>query len=238
MLQFFDCVRNTVQSRSSQPVVTWISNGGRIELSAVTLANGISKAANLLRDQCEIASGSHVFINLPVHWQTSVWLGAAHSVSSSVVVVDVQSDLRITSDPGNESSAHTETGVVSLDPFGRPVEVKDPFLINLSADVRMHPDQFMPTQGFEDEQSCIRDGQGDLLWADLETRVSELADQFGIETGTKFAISELPLTIDAALLYCAVPLLTGSSVILLDSLGETEIDKALAQENCTLHISL
>lgn len=238
MYSFFTHVQQSVAQRSSQPILTWINNSGRIELSVVTLANGISKAANLLQSQCEIGSGSSVCIDLPSHWQASVWLGATHSVSASVALNNKPSDLCVTSRVENLDSSHNETGVVSLHPFGMPVELEDPFLINLSADVRMHGDQFVPREQANDVDVCVSDIAGELLWADLEARVSELADQFGLEPGSRYAVSQAPHTIDLALLYCALPMMTGSSVVVLDNLDSEQTSRAMQQENCASHIEL
>lgn len=238
MYSFFPHVQQSIAQRSSQPAVTWISDAGRIELSVVTLANGISKAANLLRDQCEIGSGSSVSLALPAHWQTSVWIGAIHSVAGTISLNDEPSDLQVIADVAAVDAKHSEAGVVSLHPFGMPVQLDDPFLINLSADVRMHGDQFAPRDQAVDSDVCVRDLVGQLAWVDLDARVAELADQYGIESGSRFALSQPAATIDLALLYCAVPLMTGSSVVLLDGLDSDGVTNAMAQENCTLHITL
>lgn len=238
MYSFFTHVQQSVVQRSSQPILTWISDSGRIELSVVTFANGISKAANLLRNQCEIGSGSSVCIDLPSHWQASVWIGATHSVSASVALHNLSSDLCVTSHSALTDSAHNETGIVSLHPFGMPVELDDPFLINLSADVRMHGDQFVPRDLVNESDVCVREESGELLWADLEARVSELADQFGIEAGSRYALTQAPTSIDLTLLYCAVPMMTGSSVILLDGLSSEQQTRSMEQENCTMKIEL
>ena len=238
MYSFFTHVQRAVSERASHPVVTWISDEGRVELSVITLANGISKASNLLRDQCEIGSGSSVAIDLPAHWQSCVWIGATHSVSATVSLNDEPTDLQITSSVDSVSQAHSESGIVSLHPFGMPVTLEDPFLINLSADVRMHGDQFSPRDQGRADDVCVRDSIGQLTWADLDARVAELADQFGIEADSRYALSQPASTIDLALLYCAVPLVTGASVVLLDGISNEAEQRAMEQENCTLHIRL
>ena len=71
-----------------RPRVTWYGpDHERVELSAKTLNNWVSKTANLLTDELDAGPGTRVGIALPVHWRTVVWLLAGWSVGAHTIVL-------------------------------------------------------------------------------------------------------------------------------------------------------
>ena len=72
----------------ARPLVTFYDDatGERVELSATTLANWVSKTVNFLVDTCGVGPGSRVSLHLPRHWLLAVWALAADAVGAEIVV--------------------------------------------------------------------------------------------------------------------------------------------------------
>lgn len=64
---------------ASAPLVTYYDerSGERVELSTVTYANWVAKAASLLTEEFDLEPGDTILVDLPPHWLTPVFLGAA-----------------------------------------------------------------------------------------------------------------------------------------------------------------
>jgi uncharacterized protein (TIGR03089 family) len=71
-----------------RPRVTWYGpDHERVEFSAKTLNNWVSKTANLLVDELDVGPGSRLGLALPGHWRTVVWLLAGWSVGAHTIVL-------------------------------------------------------------------------------------------------------------------------------------------------------
>ncbi|MER7002457.1 TIGR03089 family protein [Dactylosporangium sp. NPDC000555] len=70
----------------SLPFLTFYDDatGERTELSGATLANWVSKTANLLVDGCGLGPGDVAAVRLPAHWQTAAILLGAWTAGLSV----------------------------------------------------------------------------------------------------------------------------------------------------------
>lgn len=55
----------------------WYAKNERIELSGKVVANHITKAANLLALEYDLAPGALAVLDLPAHWKTALWAQAA-----------------------------------------------------------------------------------------------------------------------------------------------------------------
>jgi uncharacterized protein (TIGR03089 family) len=125
------------------------ANGSRIELSAATLANWAAKTANLLRDDLGAGPASRVAILLPAHWQTAaalfgVWWIGAEAVLEPADAADIA---LCTAERLNEAEGAVnggEVAVLSLDPFGRPVDGLPFGVTDYATAVRVHGDQVVP----------------------------------------------------------------------------------------------
>lgn len=70
-----------------------VTRGERIELSGKVLVNWVSKAANLLSEEFDVAPGTRVGVHLPAaHWRTIYWCLAVWSVGGEVVFVDADDE--------------------------------------------------------------------------------------------------------------------------------------------------
>ncbi len=73
---------------AGRPFITFYdhASGERIELSLTTYANWVAKAAGLLVEESELERGSRLLVDLPTHWMSTVFLGAAWTVGAIVVL--------------------------------------------------------------------------------------------------------------------------------------------------------
>lgn len=130
------------------PRITYYDDatGERIELSAVTLANWAAKTGNLLRDELGAAPGSRVAILLPAHWQTAAVLFGLWWIGAEAVLEPTDADLALcTAERLDEAdSIAGEVAVLSLDPFGRPVDDLPIGVTDYATAVRVHGDQIVP----------------------------------------------------------------------------------------------
>ena len=74
-------------SAAARPLITFYDDATveRVELSGTTTANWAAKAANLLREECDVEPGDRVALLLPAHWQTAAVLLAAWWCGAEVV---------------------------------------------------------------------------------------------------------------------------------------------------------
>ncbi|MDL5157209.1 TIGR03089 family protein [Actinomycetospora termitidis] len=126
-----------------RPLITFYddASGERLEFSGETLANWVAKTANLLRDECDVESGTRVAVALPAHWQKAVALLGAWWVGAHVTDDDPEVALV------DAEHLDTPAGLVvgfSLDAFGRPLADLPTDAVDYASEVRMHGDHFTP----------------------------------------------------------------------------------------------
>lgn len=143
----WDLLVSRTAAHPSAPFLTWYddSDGARVELSWVTFANAVAKAANLLVDGLALEPGCLARITVPLHWQLPVWAAACWSAGLIVTTdPDARVDVTITSVAEVDPLA-ADTLAVSLHPFGFPLpEPLPPGVLNASAEVRIHGDRYAP----------------------------------------------------------------------------------------------
>jgi len=205
----------------AQPLLTWYDDGTgeRVELSGLTLANWVSKTANLLVDGCGLGPFDEATVSLPPHWQTAaVLLGcwtAGLSVSPDGAVIFAASPVE---------SAATDRFLLGLAPMGLPIRGATPAgWLDYVAEVRGHGDHFAgPT---------VRPAQpalGGETHAALVARAAERAGELGIPAGGRVLIDAVghPDPVD----WLLAPLTVGASIVLCKHLDETARDSRAAAE--------
>ncbi len=75
----FPTVLRTLLRDPGRPLVTFYdhASGERVELSVATYANWVAKATSLLVEEHDLTRGDRLRIDLPPHWLSTVFLGAA-----------------------------------------------------------------------------------------------------------------------------------------------------------------
>ena len=209
-------LQKCVQGRGPSPIVTWVSDAGRIELSAITFNNAISKASNFLVDGLELEEDTAVSIVLGNHWQSPVWLGTA--LNTGLTIVESQPSITF----GTNDTAQTWQGspnefvVVSQDPFGMPEKDVPAGIINGSAEVRNFGDFFSPRWTVSSDHSTVAVDSSEFTWSQLLQRAKELADAHELTSGQSYGLhgtSDLVTTISYQVV---LPVAFGHSVVLID----------------------
>lgn len=71
----------------NQPRLTWYGpDDERVELSGRVLANWVTKATNMLVEECDVEPGSRVLLDVPVHWRALVWAMATWCAGGELVL--------------------------------------------------------------------------------------------------------------------------------------------------------
>ena len=222
-------LQKCVRGRGPSPIVTWLSDIGRIELSAITFNNAISKASNFLVDGLELEEDATVSISLGNHWQSPVWLGVALATGLTIV----ESDPAITF--GTNSVAKTWQGspeefvVVSRDPFGMPEKDIPAGFINGSAEVRNFGDFFSPRWPVASDHNAIAIDSGEFTWSQLMQRAQELAAAHGLEFGQSYGLHGSADLITTIAFQVVLPVAFGHSVVLIDQ-ANPDLDAIKKQE--------
>jgi len=186
--QFPSLLTSLLAGDPGRPLVTFYDDttGERVELSVVTWANWVAKAASLLTEECDLERGAVLRLDLPTHWLSTVFAAAAWSAGIAVAPTDV--DHHLDEDPGADLpdvvvcgpggldrwAPHADRTVVlacALLPLG--VRFADPLpagVLDVGVEIWSQPDAFVahdpPTP---DDAAVVGHGpataQGDLLAA-------------------------------------------------------------------------
>ena len=170
---------------SPRPLITFYDDatGERIELSGVTTANWAAKAANLLRDECDLEPGARVAVLLPAHWQTAAallavwWCGGEVADSDpDLVLCDADRlDLALSLVPPHAVVAF------SLDAFGKGLTGLPDGVLDFATQVRLHGDDFTPSQPVPGDLPALNGAVVDEVLAGARARAAEL----GLSTGDR-----------------------------------------------------
>ena len=203
----------------ARPLVTYLGPGGeRTELSVRTYENNVAKAANLLRDDADLQPGAAVSLQLPVHWQTSVWLGAA-ALLGAVAWLDGPAD-----DPQVEVAVLAPdrigddraplTLATALHPLGMPFREPLPAgVLDAAVEVRAHGDRFTAYRPATGDDVWLRHAGRTLTQSEALAEAGRLAASIGAVPGSRVLVTAaLP---EALLALLALPLAADVAVVLL-----------------------
>ncbi|GAA4257859.1 TIGR03089 family protein [Dactylosporangium darangshiense] len=134
----------------SLPFLTYYDDatGERTELSGATLANWVSKTANLLVDGCGLGPGDVAAVRLPPHWQTAAILLGAWTAGLNVTYGEptaAGSDVEFASLAAAETGAPgpADRYVLGLAPMGLPMRGGVPAgWADYVAEVRQYGDHY------------------------------------------------------------------------------------------------
>ena len=208
-----------MRDRGPAPIVTWVSDVGRIELSAITFNNAISKASNFLVDGLEIEEDATVSVSLGNHWQSPVWLGTA--LSTGLTIVENYPAITF----GANAAAQTWQGspdefvVVSRDPFGMPDKEIPAGFINGSSEVRNFGDFFSPRWSISTDHNAIAIDSSNFTWSQLMQRAQGLADANELKPGQSYGLYGSSDLITTIAFQVVLPVVFGHSVVLIDQVN-------------------
>jgi len=152
-------LRGALASDQARPRITFYddSTGERAELSALTLANWVTKTMNLLITDVGVEPQARVSLHLPWHWLGAVWAIAIDAVGAELVVDDLGQpvDVAVVGPEGvNTHQAKVDHGLfseafaVSMAPMAMPLGGPNgpplpPGTRDFCAEVRLMPDQIV-----------------------------------------------------------------------------------------------
>jgi uncharacterized protein (TIGR03089 family) len=215
-MSFWTELQRSTATRGATPLITWLSDLGRIELSTVTYANAVSKASNFLIDGLELDEESSIAVNLGNHWQSPVWLGTG--LATGISITDTSAAITF----GTLAAANTWTGsieefvVVSQDPFGMPDKVIPDGFVNGSVEVRNFGDYFAPAWPHDSAATSVVSAGTELTWDQLVERANQIASQHEIGLGQNYGLHGTSDLITMLALQVVLPVTNNSSVVLID----------------------
>jgi uncharacterized protein (TIGR03089 family) len=225
----------------SSPFLTWYddTSGARVELSMASLGNSIAKAAGHLRDELDIEPGDAVYLDLPVHWQRALWLGACWSARAVACISPASAAgarAAVTHRPDwlreQFADAAPDVTEVSLAPLWLPA--------------REQPDVFTPVDVQQSDDPALLLADRRVLTAgEVMVHAADLADAWRLTAGGRLlAIDPVadPRAADPAhalgdavgwLVALGVPLAATASVVLVANEDPVGRDQRMAAERAT-----
>lgn len=184
-----------------KPLVTWMQDDVRIELSTATLTTSVAKVANAL--SLELDAGPRIHLNLPWHWQLPVWQGGVW-VSGRMLTLGEDADVVVVGE--NVTEAPSGSWAVSLHPWGLAITHDLPAGVDDVTDlVRSQPDALVITSPES--------------YAPLDT-AHDVAAELGVGPGDR--LLALPGNPVIPLL---VPLVSGASVLLAEAVDAVDVER-------------
>jgi uncharacterized protein (TIGR03089 family) len=228
----YDLLRSAASTDPSRPLLTFLDErtGERSELSVATFDNWVSKTANLLVDGLAAAPGGRVALDLPLHWQSVVWLHAcwATGMTAALGVDAADADVVVLhADDADGLRAAQASGAdtlaLALRPLAMPGTPPPPPVADYDVEVRAYGDRFTayakPTAAAE----ALQLPAGHLTAAELLAAGERAADAWG---RPQHLLTAWPLTSEHGVLAAAVvPLLTGGSTVLARGLDDVAPDR-------------
>ena len=130
---------------AAKPLVTHYDDatGERVDLSGTTAGNWAAKAANLLRDECDVEPGTRVAALLPAHWQSATVLLALWSCGAELVTDPATADWVLTDVEPVGVGPGGGVVALSLDAFGQGLSGLPAGVVDFATEVRVHGDEFV-----------------------------------------------------------------------------------------------
>jgi uncharacterized protein (TIGR03089 family) len=224
---------------AARPLLTYYDDatGERVELSGTTTANWAAKAANLLRDECDVEPGTAVAVLLPAHWQTAAvllaawWCGAevvAEPAAAQWVLCDRDRvDVALAADPAG--------GVValSLDAFGKGLPGLPAGVVDFAPEVRLHGDDFTPWEPLPDTAPVLHGGTVGEVLADARTRAAGL----GIGAGDRVLSTLEWGTLDGVADGLLAVLAAGASLVQCRNTDPATLERRAVAEKVTVRLA-
>jgi uncharacterized protein (TIGR03089 family) len=223
---------------AARPLITFYDDatGERVELSAITTANWAAKAANLLRDECDVEPGTPVAVLLPAHWQTASVLLAAWWCGAEVVA-DPASAAWVLCDAGRVDlalAAEPTHGIValSLDAFGKGIPGLPAGVVDFAPEVRLHGDQFTPWDAVPGNAPALAGSTVAEVLADARGRASAL----GIGAGDRVLSTSEWNSVDGVTDGLLSVLVAGASLVQCRNADPAVLDRRATAEKATVRL--
>jgi uncharacterized protein (TIGR03089 family) len=223
---------------AARPLITFYDDatGERIELSAVTTANWAAKAANLLRDECDVEPGTRVAVLLPAHWQTAAVLLAAWWCGAEVVTGPADADLVLCDaeriDLGLAAAPANGLVALSLDAFGKGLSGLPAGVVDFATEVRLHGDDFVPWAPLPDDAPAL----AGLSVARVRESAVSRAAALGLSAGDRVLSTLDWSTLDGVTDGLLAVLAAGASLVQVRHADGSKLDRKAETERTTARL--
>lgn len=235
MLTFAAVLADRLRRDPGRPLVTFYDDetGERVELSVTTYANWVAKAGSLLVDELGLERGDSLRVDLPPHWLTPVFLGAAWS--AGLVVSDTDEPTAVVCGPdGLERWAGEATERVvlacSLLPLGvRFAAPVPPGVHDVGVEIWSQPDAFTPW-----DPPTVDDAAVDVAGTRRTQREMWEAAAAGtlVTGGGRLLVAASPAS-PPELATFTEPLAKGGSLVLVTRAGAERLEAINVAEHAT-----
>jgi uncharacterized protein (TIGR03089 family) len=217
------------------PLVTFYDDatGERVELSRITYANWVAKAASLLVDEHDLTRGDTLRVDLPAHWLGPVFLGAAWT--AGLVVSDTDTPDAVVCGPASvaawaEQAAAIPVLACALLPLG--VRFADPLpdgVHDVGVEVWSQPDAFAPYDPPVDADQAYDLGGERRTHAELWSAAA--AGDLVTDGGRLLSLANP--TSPSGIATFAEPLARGGSLILVAQADRERLEATYVAERAT-----
>ncbi|KRF29389.1 TIGR03089 family protein [Nocardioides sp. Soil805] len=232
----FDAVlRVQLRHDPGRPLVTWYDHatGERVELSVTTYANWVAKAASLLVEEGDLERGMRLRVDLPTHWLSPVFLGAAWTVGLVLTSADDPDAVVCGPDSLEGWAARADEVVVlacSLLPLGvRFADPVPPGVHDVGLEIWSQPDAFAPWDPPTGQDAATGAAYGDRSQAALME--SAAAGSLLTDGGRLFSVAN-PASPPGIATFTE-PLVRGGSLVLVRHPDPARLDATYAAERAT-----
>lgn len=221
-----------------RPLVTFYDSGSgeRVELSVATFDNWVNKLGNLFGVELGLEPGDDIVVDLPTSWQACVTILGAWSVGLVVSLQDHLSPaLRLVGPAAVVDTAPGEHVLAcSLRPLGGEFDRPLPRgWLDFSVEVPGQADMLLAPVAVSATDEAVRTADGFWSHGDLVERALARAQLIGLSPGGRL-LTDINPAVEIGLSTClAAPLVTGSSVVLLANVADTDRDRIAEQERVT-----
>ena len=231
---FSDVLTRQLRSNPGRPLVTFYdeASGERVELSVTTYANWVAKASALLVEEHGLERGQSLLVDLPPHWLSTVFLGAAWNVG--LVVTDAEDADAVVCGPGSlavwaPTAATRPTLACSLLPLGvRFAEALPADVHDVGIEVWGQPDGWAPWDPPEADDPATR-------WHGEVTTQGELwaaATGASLSGGDRLLSEADPASPPGTASFCE-PLGCGGSLVLVAHADADRLEAIAVAERVT-----
>jgi uncharacterized protein (TIGR03089 family) len=240
-----DLLADAVRHRPAAPLITHYDDatGERVELSATTLANWVSKTANLLQDEFDLGRDGTAAVALPVHWQTAAVLLGVWSCGAAVLDTAAEDDDRLDAAdvvlaaadrlPPLEEAGVEELLGLSLHPLGLGMAGYVGPARDFALEVRGHGDHFTPYEPPDPAAPGLLLGGVQLSLGGLVSTARELATRLGLTAGDRVLVDDQTATDAGPVAWLLAPLAAGASLVVCRHAFADRLPQRAAAERVT-----
>lgn len=221
-----------MRGSAQRPLVTFYDDakGERLEFSRRTFDNWVAKTSNLLVDGLDAQPGGVVVLDLPLHWQTAVWVFAAWNAGQRVSFDPLDEGLWVTDDPGRAAKGADEVVGLSLDALGAPLQGAPAWVTDYAVEVRAYGDRFT---AYNSADPALTVTNTTFSRSQLDTEIDRFTVTHGLSADDRVLVGSGFGTLEGLVGGLLAPLRAGASVILCRNIDDDLVMRRVETEHVT-----